>query len=662
MNCGTTGSLAGFVCGQPYPYENGFCEFGGGRHVTCPACPYGGTVSASGDTCEFAPPCPSGQVRDPKTGKCDLTQPQKTVGNPVDTNVCVGDPCNAGTGTEFEVQALLRSGATAPLVEQLSYNSRVLSDASSIWTGAYGKGWKGHYERRVVILSTGVAVVGRSDGRELDFQPPSSGNVYVADADVADRLERLTDGGGSTTGWKYVVASDDSTELYGPTGNLLSISDRAGSTQTLTYSDVSTPPNVAPAPGLLITVSDAWGRTLGFIYDSQNRIVRMTDPAGGNYNYAYDTAGNLASITFPDTKVRSYVYNEPENTQNTALPNTLTGIIDVKATLDYTSPFVSTTVTDALGVARSYGLTVLLGVVKGTGISGPACPTCGPATQTYDGNGNVASRTDWNGNRTNYVYDLARNLETSRIEGLTSAGGTTPQTRTVSTEWDANFRLPTRVAEPLRITTNVYDPDGSLCGARGALCSKSIQATTDANGAQGLSGTPSGAPRSWTYTYNGNGSPLTVKGPRTDVSDLTTYTYYANNAADLGKRGNVATITNAAGHLTSITAYNALGQPLTIIDSNGMTITLGYDARQRLTSRNSGGEVTSYGYDGVGQLTKVTLPDGSFLSYSYDAAHRLTGMQNNLGNTIAYTLDAMGNRTLEQVFDPANALARTRSR
>ena len=145
-------------------------------------------------------------------------------------------------------------------------------------------------------------MVGRSDGRELDFQPPSSGNVYVADADVADRLERLTDGGGSTTGWKYVVASDDSTELYGPTGNLLSISDRAGSTQTLTYSDVSTPPNVAPAPGLLITVSDAWGRTLGFIYDSQNRIVRMTDPAGGNYNYAYDTAGNLASITFPDRK------------------------------------------------------------------------------------------------------------------------------------------------------------------------------------------------------------------------------------------------------------------------------------------------------------------------------------------------------------------------
>src|SRR5206468_2880405 len=99
-----------------------------------------------------------------------------------------------------------------------------------------------------------------------------------------------------------------------------------------------------------------------------------------------------------------------------------------------------------------------------------------------------------NGNRTNHAYDLARNLETARTEGLTSAGGTTPQTRTISTGWDANFRLPTRIAEPLRITTSVYDPDSTLCGARGALCSKSIQPTSDANGAQGLSGTPSGAP------------------------------------------------------------------------------------------------------------------------------------------------------------------------
>ena len=86
-----------------------------------------------------------------------------------------------------------------------------------------------------------------------------------------------------------------------------------------------------------------------------------------------------------------------------------------------------------------------------------------------------------------------------------------------------------------------------------------------------------------------------------------------------------ATITNAAGHTTSITAYNAHGQPLTIVDPNGLTTTLTYDARQRLT-RAGRRRTTTYDYDLAGQLTKVTLPDGSFLSYTYDDAHRLTGI------------------------------------
>jgi YD repeat-containing protein len=153
-----------------------------------------------------------------------------------------------------------------------------------------------------------------------------------------------------------------------------------------------------------------------------------------------------------------------------------------------------------------------------------------------------------------------------------------------------------------------------------------------------------------------------MNGPRTDVADVTTYTYYANNDADLGNRGNVATITNALGQTTSITAYSAHGQPLTVVDANGLTTTLAYDARQRLISRSVGGELTSYDYDGVGQLIKVTLPDGSFLNYDHDAAHRLSGISDNLGNSIAYTLDTMGNRTAEQVRDPSSNLAQTRSR
>jgi YD repeat-containing protein len=294
----------------------------------------------------------------------------------------------------------------------------------------------------------------------------------------------------------------------------------------------------------------------------------------------------------------------------------------------------------------------------------PAASGTGTVSEvlTYDANGNPASRTDFNGNRTNYSYDLARNLETLRTEGLTSAGANTPQTRTISTEWHPAFRLPTRIAEPLRLTTNVYDADGTQCGATGARCSRTVQATNDANGAQGLSATPIGTARAWTYTYNANGRVLSVDGPRTDVADVTTYTYYADDDLDAGKRGNVASITNAAGHRIGITAYDAHGQPLTLVDANALTTTFTYDPRRRLKTRTVGSEQTSYDYDVNGQLAKVTLPDGSFLSYGYDAAHRLTSITDNLGNRNAYTLDSAGNRTLEQVFDPANALAQTRSR
>jgi len=293
--------------------------------------------------------------------------------------------------------------------------------------------------------------------------------------------------------------------------------------------------------------------------------------------------------------------------------------------------------TDPLNTARTLGFQTLFDMPKHTGVDQP-CDRCGLASSiAYDANGYLSGATNFNGVAFAYVHD-ARGLETSRTE----ASGT-PQVRTITTQWHPTFRLPTLITAPGRTTSFTYDDGGNLL----------TKTVTD---------TVLSRSRTWSYTYDADGLVLTIDGPRTDVSDVTTYTYYANTDPDLGKRGNVATIANALGQQTSITAYNAHGQPLTVIDPNGLTTTLTYDARKRLTSKNVGGELTSYSYDGVGQLTQVTLPDGSFLSYSYDPAHRLTGISDNLGNRIAYTLDAMGNRTQDQVFDPANSLVQTRSR
>jgi YD repeat-containing protein len=603
-----------------------------------------------------------------------------------------GNPANPANGNKFEQLRVYRGLNGFGL--SLAFNT--FDD----YQNRFGRRWRDSFDRRISVNLT-TAIAFRPDGKAFRFVPGGGG--WTSDADTNHRLTELRSPSGVRTGWQLYVAEGDETEIYDVSGKLLSILSRAGLSQTLIYSDGTGGPGggflldgagrptAVPIPtGNLIRALDNFGRTITFDYDAPSRVVALTDPGGGTFRFTYGANRSLASITFPDASVRSFLYNEPVNILGGVnRPAALTGIIDENgvrfATFQYDAQehvtstehsdaerYVlsyggdgSTVVRDPLGTARSYGFQLTLGAFKNTNISGPACPSCGAAAQSFDANGNVASRTDWNGNVTVYGYDLARNLETSRTEAFG-----TPQARTISTRWHPSFRLPARVAEPLRITSYVYNGDGVSCGVAadgatlvpGMLCSKTIQPTSDATGALGFGASAAGGPRTWQYTYNANGSVLTMDGPRTDLSDVTRYAYHADTDADLGKRGNVAAITNALGHTTQILAYNAQGQPLSIVDPNGLATALIYDARQRLTSRSVGGETTIYSYDAVGQLRQVTLPDGSSLSYGYDLSHRLTGITDSLGNSMVYTLDAMGNRTREQVFDPAGSLAQTRSR
>jgi RHS repeat-associated protein len=198
-----------------------------------------------------------------------------------------------------------------------------------------------------------------------------------------------------------------------------------------------------------------------------------------------------------------------------------------------------------------------------------------------------------------------------------------------------------QIDEPGRRTTFTHDANGNV------LNSTILDTATSES-------------RTWTYTYNSFGQVLTADGPRTDVTDVTTYTYYSCTSGY--ECGQLHTVTNALGHDTTYSTYNAHGQPLTITDPNGVVTILTYDARQRLTSRTVGSEQSTFDYWPTGLLKKATLPDGSFLEYTYDAAHRLTEIEDSEGNRIVYTLDSMGNLTAEQLYDPSSALTQTRTR
>jgi RHS repeat-associated protein len=479
----------------------------------------------------------------------------------------------------------------------------------------------------------------------------------------------------------------DGTSTSGPTGGVFD-----GTTKTL-------------HAGYLLSATDFRGRALQFTYNSNTNISKITDSAGNVYQFQYDIAGNLWKVIYPGTgsPTRTYVYNESANTSSADLPYALTGINDennarfatyqyladgrAKTTTyagganNYSMTYGTGTVTwtDPLGTSRTSTLSRIQGVSVVTGTT-QTCTGCGGTTTEtfeYDANRNQTSHKDFNGNLSCFAFD-ARRLETARTEGLSGTGTcaarvTTPATRTITTEWQPVQRLMKRKAEPLRITTLAYNGDpGVSCAPTGAstelVCSRTVQATTDLDGHLAFTATSDGAARVWAYTYNVSGQVLTIDGPRTDVSDVTTYTYYStNDPSGNYKTGDLASMTNALSQVTQFTQYDGMGRLKKMIDLNGLETIVAYSPRGWLVSKqvgtaSSGYETTAFEYDSVGELKKVTQPDASYVSYTYDDAHRLTQIQDGLGHKIVYTLDAMGNRTAESAFDITATLVRTHTR
>jgi RHS repeat-associated protein len=608
-----------------------------------------------------------------------------------------GNPVNIATGNKFQVETDYPSQGDGTLEFVRYYNSILPFYESGI-----GRMWTHTWSRKLAPMGTAIMMAYRPDAKVYTFRLVSG--VWTSDADVPYVL--TPDG----TGWKLITGKNE-TELYSSEGRLTSVVSPSGKITTLEYSDgtasgpyggVSEGTTNALAIGTLLRVIDYRGRKMQFFYNQRGNLARMVDPAGQTYLYAYNADIALETVTYPGTVTRVYVYNESANTSGNNYPIAMTGITDENgarfATFKYDNSrraissehaggvekyqfsYGSTlTTTDPLGTTLTSPWTAILGVKQPTGRT-RSCTGCGPATTesvTLDANRNRTTFKDYNGNLTCYTFG-SRNLEAVRTEGLSGTGTcasrvTTTATRTITSEWHATWRLPKRVAEPLKLTSYSYHGEsGVSCAPTGAsttlLCSKSVQATTDADGSLGFSATSDGAARTTSWTYNVDGQVLSIDGPRTDVSDSTSFTYYtADDAGGKYRKGDLAGVTNAAGHVTQFTEYDSNGRLLKSIDPNGLETILEYWPRGWLKTRKlgtsaAGYEVVGYEYDSVGQLKKVTQPDASYVQYTYDNAHRLTDIQDGLGNKIHYTLDNMGNRTAEESYDPSLTLVRAHSR
>ncbi len=560
----------------------------------------------------------------------------------IDGGTMKGNPVNISNGNKYQPESDYEGVAPFPLNFTRHYNSIAAG------YGAIGKRWTHTYSRELSLHTSTLVKLFRSDGEIRSFT--KCGSVWCGSADEKGFLTQTVNAQGYTTAWQY-RDENDTVENYDGAGRLKSETSRSGVVHTLTY-DLS---------GRLSAITDALGRQLSLTYDAFNRISQLNLPnASGHIAYAHDAAGNLATVTNADLSVRTYFYDEPSHVVPGSRTNLLTGIQDEStqrfATYRYDGSSRAiesfhgavdgvqitynangtSTVVDGAGGSRTYTFQTINSVNLVSQVSGPVCSGCGVNQSIlYNAAGDVIDKTDFNGNRT-VLSPNGRHLEESRTEAYA-----TPRARTIATLWHPTFRVPTQLDEPGRRTTFTHD-------ATGNVLTKTILDTGSSES------------RTWTYTYNAFGRVLTENGPRTDVTDVTTNTYYTCTTGT--QCGQVNTVTNALGHVTTYNTYNAHGRPLTITDPNGVVTTLTYDARQRLKTRTVGGELTTFDYWPTGLLQKATLPDGSFLLYGYDPAQRLTSIVDSEGNAIEYTLDAMGNRTAEEVSDPSSTLTRTRTR
>ncbi|HVJ61654.1 MAG TPA: RHS repeat-associated core domain-containing protein [Tahibacter sp.] len=562
-----------------------------------------------------------------------------------------GNPVFTATGAKFQGETDYAGSGEFPLNYRRTYFS--MSPIAS----ALGFHWRGSYERELNVRwrqandqditnqpPLAVLVI-RDDGSYMEFVDDRG--TLRTHTDYPTTLRRLADGAGETTGFEY-VNEDDETERYAPDGRLLTITNRVGLTQTLTWN----------ALGRIESVADPFGRKLTFSYNDIGMLESVRDPANEAYTFAYQRNGMLQSVTYPGGKLRRYHYEGLKAGQ-------LTGITDERGIrlstyrYDYRGRVLESTHADGADrhqfaylddnvtvVTNPYGLQTRYehnelyeGSFRLARTSQP-CVSCGGndvAEQRFDALGFLAASVDFNHNETRYRND-ARGLALE----VTEAFGTPFQRRTLI-DWHTQYRLPARLVEPVQggDRTTVFTYDGANLRTRTV--------------------TAGGESRVWTYTYNGRGQVLTEDGPRTDVSDVVTYTYDTAT-------GNRATATDARGKVTRYTDYDAHGRLREMIDPNGLITQYRYDTRGRLTHaiEKTGaadpGETTVMAYDDAGNLAKLTLPDGSFVAYTHDDAGRVDSTTDSLGDSVHYVVDALGNRTLETTRGADGTLAQSLAR
>jgi RHS repeat-associated protein len=541
------------------------------------------------------------------------------------------------------------------------------ANGASTWTYAYDP------------VTLGVSVQTNPDGSTQTFAYDGAGHqISASDGlgrttskqyDPAGNVTQSTDPTGLRTTTTYNASEkpiDVVVSLSGQSAESANdtLNPSYARSSSYAYSD-------AAHPGETTTFTNPNGHATGYAYDSFGDLTTVTDAQSNVAKYGYDTtrgwrtsmvtpvgvaAGVAPGCTPPAKGCTTYAYDAYGHVTTTTDPLGHT----TKATFDADGDQLTATDGNNHTTTTTYDNADRPVKVQK--------PSTDATTTVYNGDGTVNTVTDAATHNTSYVYDAQARVTSS----------TNQDNKTTSYSYDSLGRLKTTTEPNNDVMTQTWDNAGQLTGiSYSGTSTPAVTYTYDGDGRRTsmLDGTGTS-----TYSYDAFGETTSVT---TGSGATTTYSYdaagnttgisYPTTGSHVTRHFNTLEqldgITDPAGATTSF-GYNADGMPTTIGYGNGDTSTVAYDnadqpSSSALTRGTTGLGTITYGRDNTGDLNATTPSagaPGSATTYGYNTDQYLTGA--TVGTTTTpYGYDSVGDPTklgaATQVFDAAGQLCWT---
>lgn len=409
-----------------------------------------------------------------------------------------------------------------------------------------------------------------------------------------------------------------STSTFDHFGNLLTRTDARGGVTSYTYDaddrvltktdpEGHTTINTYDAVGNRTAMRDANGHTTLFVYDRNNMLIATIDPKDGDpsgnrtTSFGYDVVGNRTQATDAEGRITTYVYREDHR------------LVEVRAP-----------------------------AVQNAAGSGNASYS---SRYEYDGVGHQIALTDFNGNRSQFVYN-----ENGLLKRSTDAIGNVTEYR-----YDANLNQVQIVvgaqlaADRRRVLRFSFDEEDQRVAEADALGNTTryardavgnVVATTDANN-HGTEYSFDRNNRLITETFAGVTVPATGQVVRHTVS----HQYDGN--------GNQIAVTDENGHTTRF-SFDRDDRLVLVEDANGIKTAYGYDSRHNRTSVAIG---VSAHLDASGHVVIDSALNAQVQTFAYDEFNQLVARTDGVGNALVTSDSALYQAMRQQMGYAANVAA-----